>query len=44
MPGLVALSSEIRCPREGPDRETLCWAPASVDSSGGERRREIVDP
>lgn len=32
--GVVALSSEMRCPIEGPDSDGLCWAPARLDSSG----------
>lgn len=33
IPGLVALSSVRRRPREGPEREGQCWALAMLDSS-----------
>lgn len=33
IPGRVALSSDISCPNDGPDSETLCCAPPKVVSS-----------
>ena len=33
MPGRVALSSEMRWPSDGPESETLCFAPPIVVSS-----------